>query len=56
MKKNSVIEMTTTMVKEKLLSNFVSPFLDQYKAFKDGDTVKFTTTLYGITHTSYFYK
>ena len=55
-KKNQVVEMTTTRVKDKLLTNFKSDFLDQYTAFKDGDTVKFTTTLYGITHTSYFYK
>ena len=48
--------MTTTRVTDKLHTNFPSPFLDQYKAFKDGDTVKFTTTLYGVKNTSYFYK
>jgi len=56
MKKNSVVEMTTTKVEEKLHKNFKSDFLDQYTAFKDGDTVKFTVSLFGIEHTSYFYK
>ena len=56
MKKNSVVTMTTTRVKDKLHSNFVSPWLDQYSVFKDGDTVKFTVSLFGIENTSYFYK
>lgn len=56
MKKNMVVTLTTTRVKDKLLTNFTSDFLDQYAAFKDGDTVKFTVSLFGIENTSYFYK
>lgn len=56
MKKNTVVTMTTTKVTEKLHSNFTSDFLNQYEAFQDGDTVKFTATLFGIENTSYFYK
>ncbi len=56
MKKNMVVSMTTTRVKDKLHSNFVSDWLNQYEAFKEGDTVKFTVTLFGIDNTSYFYK
>ena len=48
--------MTTTLVEEKLHTNFVSPFLNQYEAFKQGDTVKFTVSLFGVENTSYFYK
>jgi len=47
--------MTTTKI-EKLHKNFPSEFLDQYKAFKEGDTVKFTVSLYTVANTSYFYK
>ena len=56
MKKNMCVTMTTTKVKEKLHTNFTSDFLNQYEAFADGDTVKFTVTLFGIENTSYFYK
>ena len=56
MKKNMVVTMTTTKVKEKLHTNFTSDFLNQYEAFKEGDTVKFTVSLFGIENTSYFYK
>ena len=55
-KKNQVVTMTTIKVKEKLQTNFTSDFLNQYEAFKQGDIVTFTVTLYGITNTSYFYK
>jgi hypothetical protein len=55
MKKNQVAELTTTRV-DKLHTNFVSEFLDQYKAFKAGDLVTIVVSLYGIEHTSYFYK
>jgi hypothetical protein len=55
MKKNQVAELTTTRV-DKLHTNFPSSFLDQFKAFKSGDTVKFTVSLFGIENTSYFYK
>ena len=48
--------MTTTRVKDKLHTNFKSEFLDQYTAFKEGDTVTFTISLFGIKNTSYFYK
>lgn len=48
--------MTTTKVTEKLHTNFTSDFLNQYEAFKEGDTVKFTASLFGIENTSYFYK
>jgi len=47
--------MVTTKI-EKLHKNFPSSFLDQYKAFKVGDTVKFTVSLYSVKNTSYFYK
>jgi hypothetical protein len=56
MKKNQVAVLTTTRVKDKLHTNFVSDFLDQYTAFKEGDTVSFTVSLFGIANTSYFYK
>lgn len=56
MKKNMVATMTTTRIKDKLHSNFKSHFLDQYTAFKEGDTVTFTLSLYGIKNTAYFYK
>mmetsp|Transcript_20906 Transcript_20906/g.25697 ORF Transcript_20906/g.25697 Transcript_20906/m.25697 type:complete len:251 (+) Transcript_20906:1048-1800(+) len=56
MKKNMVVSMTTTLVKEKLQTNFVSDWLNQYELFKEGDTVKFTISLFGIENTSYFYK
>lgn len=56
LKKNTVATMTTTRVKDKLHTNFKSEFLDQYTAFKEGDTVKFTVTLFGLKNTSYFYK
>ena len=56
MKKNTVVTMTTTLVDEKLRTNFVSDWLNQYEAFKTGDTVKFTISLFGIENTSYFYK
>ena len=56
MKKNTVVTMVTTKVTEKLHTNFTSDFLNQYEAFKDGDTVKFTATLFGIDNTAYFYK
>ena len=56
MKKNMVVTMTTTRIRDKLHSNFKSDFLDQYTAFKEGDTVKFTVSLFGIKNTSYFYK
>lgn len=56
MKKNMVVTMVTTKVTDKLHSNFTSDFLNQYEAFKDGDTVKFTATLFGVENTSYFYK
>lgn len=56
LKKNSVATMTTTRVKDKLHTNFKSEFLDQYTAFKEGDTVTFTISLFGIKNTSYFYK
>lgn len=55
LKKNSVAEMTTTKI-DKLHRNFTSPFLDQYKAFKQGDTVVFTVSLISISNTRYFYK
>ena len=50
MKKNMVVTMVTTKVTDKLHSNFTSDFLNQYEAFKDGDTVKFTATLFLFTH------
>lgn len=56
MKKNMVVTMDTTLVKEKLHTNFTSDFLNQYEAFKEGDHVKFTVSLFGIENTSYFYK
>ena len=56
MKKNTVVTMTTTLVEEKLRTNFVSDWLNQYEAFKAGDEVKFTISLFGIENTSYFYK
>ena len=56
MKKNMVVTMTTTLVKEKLHTNFVSDWMNQYELFKEGDTVKFTISLFGIENTSYFYK
>jgi len=56
MKKNMVVSLTTTRVKDKLHTNFTTDFLNQYEAFKDGDTVKFTLSLFGVTNTSYFYK
>ena len=56
LKKNMVATMTTTRIKDKLHTNFKSDFLDQYTAFKEGDTVKFTVSLFGIQNTSYFYK
>lgn len=56
MKKNMVVTLTTTRVKDKLHTNFTSEFLNQYEAFKEGDTVKFTVSLFGIENTSYFYK
>ena len=55
MKKNQVAVLTTTRI-DKLHTNFPSEFLDQYKAFKAGDTVVFTVSLFGIENTSYFYK
>ena len=55
MKKNQVAVLKTTRV-DKLLTNFPSTFLDQYKQFKEGDTVVFTVSLFGIENTSYFYK
>lgn len=55
LKKNSVAVMETTRI-DKLHKNFPSTFLDQYKAFKQGDTIRFTVSLYGIVNTSYFYK
>lgn len=56
LKKNQVVTMTTTKIKEKLHTNFKSEFLDQYEAFKEGDIVTFTVTLYGVENTSYFYR
>ena len=56
MKKNMVVTLTTTRVTDKLHTNFTSDFLNQYEAFKDGDTVKFTVSLFGVENTSYFYK
>lgn len=56
MKKNMCVTLTTNEVTRKLHTNFTSDFLNQYEAFKDGDTVKFTVTLFGIENTSYFYK
>ena len=56
MKKNMVITLTTTRVKDKLHSNFTSDFLNQYEAFAEGDTVKFTISLFSTENTSYFYK
>jgi hypothetical protein len=55
MKKNQVAVLTTTRI-DKLHTNFPSPFLDQFKAFKLGDEVSITLSLFGIEHTSYFYK
>jgi hypothetical protein len=55
MKKNQVAILTTTRV-DKLHTNFPSSFFDQHKAFKVGDTVSFTVSLFGIENTSYFYK
>lgn len=55
-KKNGVVTMITTRVKDKLHTNFVSDWLNQYEAFKEGDTVQFTVSLFGIENTSYFYK
>ena len=55
MKKNMVVTLTTTRI-DKLRTNFTCPFIDQYEAFNDGDTVKFTVSLFGIENTSYFYK
>ena len=55
MKKNMVVTLTTTRI-DKLHTNFTCPFLNQYEAFSDGDTVKFTVSLFGIENTSYFYK
>ena len=48
MKKNMVVTLTTTRVTDKLHTNFTSPFLNQYEVFNDGDTVKFTVSLFGI--------
>ena len=56
MNKNMVVTLTTTRVTDKLHTNFTGPFLNQYEAFSEGDTVKFTVTLFGIENTSYFYK
>jgi hypothetical protein len=55
MKKNQVAVLTTTRI-DKLRTNFPSQFLDQYSAFKLGDTVTITVSLFGIETTSYFYK
>lgn len=55
MKKNSVVEMTTTRI-DKLHRNFTSTFLDQYNAFAPGDTVILTVSLFAISNTRYFYK
>ena len=55
LKKNSKAIMQTTNI-EKLHKNFASSFLDQYTAFKQGDTVKFTVSLYSIANIHYFYK
>jgi len=55
MKKNQVAILTTTRV-DKLHTNFPSSFFNQHKAFKVGDTVSFTVSLFGIENTSYFYK
>lgn len=55
MKKNQVAVLTTTRI-DKLHTNFPSQWLDQYKAFKEGDTVTFSVSLFGIENTSYFYK
>lgn len=55
LKKNSVVVMETTRI-DKLHKNFASEFLDQYKAFKEGDKVTFTVSLYSVKNTSYFYK
>jgi len=56
LKKNQVVTVTTTKIKEKLHTNFKSEFHDQYAAFKEGDIVTFTVTLYGVENTSYFYR
>ena len=55
MKKNQVAVLTTKRI-DRLQTNFPSSFLDQYKAFKDGDIAIFTVSLFGIENTSYFYK
>ena len=55
LKKNSHAELTTTDI-ARLHKNFPSQYFDQYKAFKDGDTVVFVVSLYSIKNTSYFYK
>jgi hypothetical protein len=55
LKKNQVVEMTTTRI-DKIHKNFPSQWFDQYKQIKEGDTVKFTLSLYSIANTSYFYK
>jgi len=55
MKKNQVAVLTTKRI-DRLQTNFQSSFLDQYKAFKDGDIAIFTVSLFGIENTSYFYK
>jgi len=54
-KKNVKVEMTTTKI-DKIHKNFPSKMFDQYKQIKEGDTVKFTVSLYSIKNTSYFYK
>lgn len=57
MKKNGITEITTTRI-EKLHSNFVNEEigLDQFKSFKEGDTVVFRITLLDCTYPSYFYR
>lgn len=55
MKKNTVAFMTTTRI-DKLHTNFKSDFLDQYTLFKEGDTVTFTVSLFGIETAAYFFK
>lgn len=55
MKKNEVCEIITTKI-DKLLTNFSSEVLDQYKAFKEGDKVSFFIGLVHCDDKAYFYK
>lgn len=56
MKNNEVCEFIATSHYDKLKSNFINDYFDQYQLFNEGDRISFLICLVDIDKTTYFYQ